>query len=92
MPLRLVEITAASLNKSILLSDLKRQTLNKCQSKNIRPPGGGVTNGLCEHLRAFASMQSTAIFLRARAEITKFPLRACEQRKNLGSTSKRALV
>ena len=43
-------------------------------------------------LRAFASMPSTAIFLRARAELKKIALRACDQRKNLGTTSKRAVV
>ena len=35
-------------------------------------------------LRAFASVPSTAIFLRARAEIKKFALRACEQLQKFG--------
>ena len=43
-------------------------------------------------LRAFASMPSTAIFLASTSRNKKIALQACEQRKNLGSTSKRALV
>ena len=43
-------------------------------------------------LRAFASMPSTAIFLRARAEIKNLLCELASNCKNLGSTSKRALV
>ena len=35
----------------------------------------GVSNGLCEHLRAFASMRAVRLFLRARAVIN-FLMRA----------------
>jgi len=43
-------------------------------------------------LRAFASMPSNAIFLRARAEIKNLLSELASNCKNLGSTSKRALV
>ena len=45
----------------------------------------GVTNGLREHAEHCDFFASTS-------RNKKFALRACEQRKNLGSTSKRALV
>ena len=45
----------------------------------------GVTNGLCEHAEHCDFFASTS-------RNKKFALRACEQRRNLGSTSKRALV
>ena len=40
-------------------------------------------------LRAFARIPSTAIFFASTSRTKKFALRTCEQRKNLGSTSKR---
>ena len=43
-------------------------------------------------LRAFASMPSTEIFLRARAEIKNLLCELASNCKNLGSTSERALV
>ena len=49
----------------------------------------GVTNGLCEHSRACRAL---LFFFASRSRNKKFALRACEQRKNLESTSKRALV
>ena len=48
----------------------------------------GVMNGLCEHLRACRALR----FFASTNRNKKFALRACEQRKNLGSTSRRALV
>ena len=43
--------------------------------KAVRDSILGVSNGLCEHLRAFASMRALCFFLRAQAFI-KFLLRA----------------
>ena len=49
---------------------------------------GGVTNGLCEHSRACRALR----FFCEHEQTKIIALGACEQRKNLGSTSKRAVV